>query len=290
MVQIKRQSSLFPLFVAAALWLNGSVPAVGSQESPPWGQRTLADIDPESEPELPDVRTGTETEDPARQALRLLDGPTPTPSPDRLPRLYRLADFVPGGRYDESETLRDRQEQASVRRLLSETDILMRNNRKELAFANLEEALPGIEAPYNRLAILARLGTLLFRDQQYDRAVIHMREAVQIEPADIVMVSNLAAGLLSIGDVDEALEHLTSINLRTIRNPSLAFSVLFNLACGYSLKNDVEKSLSHLLGAANVDPASTIASLGDTQLDNIRSDLRFKNLQSQLEAAFRPNR
>ena len=112
---------------------------------------------------------------------------------------------------------------------------------------------------------------------------MYMRQALDIDSEDYSLVCNFAAALLSTGHAEEAVKNLQEIDVTFITKRSLVFSVHFNLACGHSLLGDTDKALEALVKAANLDPAATVTSLVDTQLDNIRNDERFVNLQKALE-------
>ena len=91
------------------------------------------------------------------------------------------------------------------------------------------------------------------------------------------------AVLMTLGRLDEALGHLLEIYPASLDRPQLSFSVHFNLACVYSMKKNTEKALQNLALATQIDPASTLASLGDPQLDFIRADGRFRELSQAVE-------
>ena len=137
--------------------------------------------------------------------------------------------------------------------------------------------------PRNRILNLNRLAAYHFRNQDYDTAAGQMQEALALDRSDSVTAINLAAVLMTLGRLDEALGHLLEIYPASLDRPQLSFSVHFNVACVYSMKKNTEKALQNLALATQIDPASTMASLGDPQLDFIRADGRFRELSQAVE-------
>ena len=139
-----------------------------------------------------------------------------------------------------------------------------------------------LKSPALRGMALNRLAAYHFRLRQYDQTAVYARRAWELEPEDLVSASNLAAVLLTVGEVDEALDILLRIYGQVFARPQIAFSVHFNLACAYSLKEDATRAVQNLFLAAQIDPASTVAAIGDTQLDFIRDHADFIRLRDAL--------
>jgi hypothetical protein len=116
-----------------------------------------------------------------------------------------------------------------------------------------------------------------------------MKEALAIEPGNATVACNLAAALMTQGDVDAALDLLSAVQVNLIQSKHLLFSVHFNLACANSLKGETDAAVSNLLQAATFDPYATLASIGDVQLDAIRNDSRVQDLVPRLEESSPPD-
>lgn len=181
-------------------------------------------------------------------------------------------------------------ERARVNRLIEQTDEMSRNRQLAEAAELLSEALPSIQTERLQLVIMHRLGSLYFRLRQFYEAKEMMARSLAIEPDDAALASNLAAVQMTIGRLDEALVTLSDIRMERVRNPQLLFSIHFNLACLYSLKSEIDIAIDHLSQAAQHNPASTLSSWGDPQLDALRNDIRFTELQVMLESWSRQQR
>lgn len=267
---------LIPLLAVAAL-------AQGTHEAsnlPAWLRSSISELSSTNDPTPP----APPPLDPSEQALKDLEQDTPIPVPTNLPAFYKLFSIESQVSADKTEEEANEWEefrQASA--ALSTANALIREGDRRSALTELKSFLLDAKNDTPRFMVLNRLGTLYFRDEEYQQAAYYMREALQIQPSNAPMMCNLAAALLSIGEIDEALEYLEAINVEFVTSRSLVFSVFFNRTCAYSLQERTTDALENLIRAANVDPASTVASLGDTQLDFIRTDERFAKLQKTLE-------
>ena len=101
------------------------------------------------------------------------------------------------------------------------------------------------------------------------------------------LAANYSAILLGKGDLDEAIDLLSGIDLDSLSNKTNLFTIHFNFACAYALKGKADESSTHLELAARLDPVSCYASLGDTMLDNIRESASFDQIKSALERLLR---
>ncbi len=133
-----------------------------------------------------------------------------------------------------------------------------------------------------RAIALNRLAAYHFRLQQYDETALYARRAWELNPLDFASACNVAATLLTVGQVDEALDILLRMYGRAFNHRNLAFSVHFNLACAYSLKGEPTKALQNLALAAQLDPVSTYTVIGDPHLDPIRSAPEFIRMRERL--------
>lgn len=220
--------------------------------------------------------------DPYTAALQALDATTGqiarTQVPD-LPRIFSLEPEAVTNQGAEAEQA----EQKRVIALIKLSDALLRRGETAQALAQLSEALPILEHDSSRAFVLNRMGAYEFRLERYQEAIGHISEAIRLDPSSPAHAINLAAALLTGGKLDEALALLNALDPRLMHNPGLLFSLHFNLACAYSLKGDVSAGLHHLQEAAQASVASTLASLGDTQLDRLRLEPEFQRLRDTLE-------
>lgn len=172
--------------------------------------------------------------------------------------------------------------------LLRDVERLTREGRAEEAIATLKQQLNKPMPPHQRAQINNRIAAYYFRMQRYADSLPFMREAVRLDPQDYPTLCNLAAVLMSMGELKEAGFFLRTLDATKIVEPRLLFSVYFNRACLYSLNHEFAAAFEDLKKAAQADPHSTLASLGDPQLDGIRPSLNFFDLKSQLEAIIAP--
>lgn len=172
--------------------------------------------------------------------------------------------------------------------MLKEVDRMSREGRAEEAIAMLKQRLNQPMPPAQRAKINNRIASYYFRAQRYKEALPYMREAVRLDPQDYATLCNLSAVLMSMNEMREAEFLLKTLDISRIQDPRLLFSVFFNRACVASMQERQSFALEQLKNAAQTDPHSTLASMGDPQLDNIRPSLEFFDLKSRLETIIAP--
>ena len=173
--------------------------------------------------------------------------------------------------------------------MLNDVTRMTKEGRAEEAINMLKQQLNKPMPPRHRAAINNLIASYYFRMQRYHEALPFMREAVRLDPTDFPTLSNLAAVLMSMGELKEAGFFLRTIDTTKIRdNVHLVFSIYFNRACLNSLNNEMGAALRDLRQAAQTDPHSTLASLGDPQLDGIRPSLEFFDMKARLETIMQP--
>ncbi len=276
-------------------------------DASPWTRRSIADLEaaPEArspEPEEQRVEEPAAKDDEpaapvsrAEEALARLLEMEPEPTETATPTAHDAATERQIARLEgdlsvDADDVSRMIERNRVNRLLEQSDELTRQRQLAEAADLLQEALPSVQADRLQLAILHRLGSLYFRMRRFEEAEDVMARSLAMEPGNAALASNLAAVQMTIGYLDEALATLSEIQLDRVRNPQLLFSIHFNMACLHSMKEEVEVALDHLTQAAQHHPSSTLSSLGDPQLDTIRDDIRFRELQVLLESWSRQQR
>lgn len=214
--------------------------------------------------------------DPARAAMTALD--FATNEFEAPPLIVTPISALPASSGLSDTQVVERFERNMLRERVLLSDRLFRQGDATNAIALLQDVDKYLRSPRNRVLNLNRLAAYEFRRQQYAAAARLMREANALQKQDPVSRLNLAAVLITVGELDEALATLLDIYPQTLQRKGLMFSVHFNLACVYSMQKETDKALQNLAIAAQTDPASTFASLGDPQLDFIRPDARFVEL------------
>ena len=180
--------------------------------------------------------------------------------------------------------LMEHQERIRFHDVLQKAQALQKEGKTEEAIDTALASLDTLTQDQSLYGLYTYVGSLYFAIQKYHQAAEYMTRATEHGKLEPGLACNLAAALMSIDRLEEALEHLEGIQLSLIQNSRrLMFSVLFNLSCVHSLMENSEESMKNLKLSATIDPASTLASLGDTQLDNVRKDQQFKDFQVQLE-------
>ncbi len=219
--------------------------------------------------------------DPSRYALSALD--TATNEFEAPPLIVTKITALPAASGLSATQIVERFERNLLRERIILADRMYRRGDSTNAIALLQDLNQYLRNPRNRILNLNRLAAYHFRRQDYTAAANLMRTAVELDRSDTITTITLSAVLMTLGRLDEALGFLLEIYPASLDRPQLAFSVHFSLACVYSLKKNMDKSLQNLALAAQIDPASTMASLGDPQLDFLRTDSRFSELSVALE-------
>ena len=180
------------------------------------------------------------------------------------------------------------EQERHFRDMLRDVDRMTKEGRAEEAIAYLKQQLNQPMPPVQRGKINNRIASFFFRQQRYQEALPYMREAVRLNSQDYATLCNLAAVLMSMGDLKEADFLLRTLDVTKVQEQKLLFSIFFNRACVSSLQNNLKEAMDSLRKAAQTDPHSTLASLGDPQLDSTRPALEFFDLKSRLETIIAP--
>lgn len=225
--------------------------------------------------------------DPARAALGALD---PATNEFEAPPLIvtKITALPAASGLSETQVV-ERFERNLMRERIQLADHIYRQGDVTNAITLLQDLTQYLRNPRNRVLNLNRLAAYEFRRQNYAAAANYMQQASELQNEDTVTKINLSAVLMTMGKLDEALNTLLDIYPASLDRLPLMFSVHFNLACVYSLKKDGDKALQNLAIAAQTDPVSTMASLGDPQLDYIRTESRFAELAKALDDFLKRN-
>lgn len=186
---------------------------------------------------------------------------------------------------DEATT---RAEYALIRARAKTADRLAKRGDIDEAVALMLNTETLLKTPPLQAIALNRVAAYYFRSQDYKNAADYTRQAWDISPGDLANACNLSAVLLSVGEVDEALNLLLQVYGQVFNRPQLAFSIHFNLACAYSMKGEKTKALQNLLIAARADPAATFTAIGDPNLDPIREEAGFARIYKILARMMQP--
>jgi tetratricopeptide (TPR) repeat protein len=221
---------------------------------------------------------------PWEQALSALSGSSTNPAEavtnglPAIPRIYTISANISNA-LDAATML----EIGKAQKVMDLADDLFRRGQLEQAFAALTNELGRVKFRAPRSALLSKLGAYHFRMQRYPEAARCFDESRRNSPLDAGATCNYAACRLMMNDLETSEGLFKSLNLAAIRERKLLFSIFFNLGCIKSLQVNVNESLDFLKRAAAADPVATLAALGDTQLDNVRTDVGFLALQQNLE-------
>lgn len=258
------------------------------ETSPPPIQATAADLNLSRysiytrDPKAPvpfHIRTEAETELERLEQIDMTSDEEFTAPPLIVSRISSLAPGTGGGGITQALV---RAERNLLRERAKTADRLF--NRGEHAAAielmmSTERILKTVDV---RVIALNRLAAYHFRLHQYDETALYARRAWELNPLDYASACNVAATLLTVGRVDEALDILLRMYGQVFDRRHLAFSAHFNLACAYSLKGESVKALQNLAVAAQLDPVATFTVLGDPQLDAIRDAPDFQRIHEAL--------
>lgn len=225
--------------------------------------------------------------DPSRLALGALD--VATNEFEAPPLIVTRISALPAASGLSTTQVVERFERNMLRERIVLADRMFRQGDPTNAVAVLLDLNRYLQNPRNRGLSLNRLAAYEFKQQNYQAASTYMQQALEAQDQDVVTKINLSAVLMTMGEVDQALGTLLEIYPAAMDRLPLMFSVHFNLACVYSLKKQTDKALQNLAIAAQTDPSSTLASIGDPQLDFIRTDSRFPELVQALDDYIKRN-
>lgn len=194
----------------------------------------------------------------------------------------RISNLAPGTDTGRATQAMERAEMNLMRERAQAADRLFNQGGHAAAIELMLNTERILKTATIRALALNRLAAYHFRLHQYDETALYARRALELNPLDYASACNVAATLLTVGQVDEALEILLRMYGQVFDRRSLAFSVHFNLACAFSLKGEPLKALQNLAIAAQSDPVATYTVMGDPHLDAIRDTPDFKRIHAAL--------
>lgn len=123
----------------------------------------------------------------------------------------------------------------------------------------------------------------LYKQQKWAEAAKAYRAVTKAEPENGRAWYFLGSSLHSMGKYDQAVEAFQK-NVAIANNPL----AMFNIACGYSRLKKADMAFEWLEKALNNGAAPMINLEKDTDLENIRSDARFKKMTELAERKQKP--
>ena len=224
--------------------------------------------------------------DPARRALaRLARPPAPATVDFDLPTIEGIHTLAPKEKVAETD-IDARIEQIKASEAIRQARELQKLGRESDAIKLLESTLASTTSENALVDLNHQLGVLFYQAGDHENAASHLEKVQAMRPDDFKVASNLAAILMSIGEVDRAFVSLEKIDTKQLVRENakeLLFKVHFNYACGYSLRKKSEEALAHLELAARFGPRDVLSSIGDPNLDHVRREPRFIQLREELE-------
>ena len=224
--------------------------------------------------------------DPAQRALARLARAAPPVMVDfNLPTIDGIHTIAPKEVVSETD-IDSRIEQIKASEAIRQARDLQKLGGATDAIKLLETTLASTRSESALVDLNHQLGVLFYQAGDHENAASHLEKVQEKRPDDFKVASNLAAILMSIGEVDRAFISLEKIDTKQLVRENakeLLFKVHFNYACGYSLRKKSEEALAHLELAARFGPRDVLSSIGDPNLDHVRKEPRFVQLREELE-------
>ena len=273
-----------------------AVPALASPEAEPLPSPILGLPGrpiPEKPAAEPARRASEPRPDPAQHALARLNQPGRNALVDlELPTSEGIQTVRPKEEIPESD-IDTRIEQIKASESIRQARDLQKLGRESEAIRLLEATLDATSSPNAQVELHHQLGIIFYQAGDHENAATHLEKVQAMRPDDYKVASNLAAILMSIGEVDRAFVSLEKIDTKQLvreNRKELLFKVHFNYACGYSLRKQSEEAMAHLELASRFSPRDVLSSIGDPNLDHIRKESRFVQLRKELEDVVRLER
>lgn len=208
--------------------------------------------------------------------LRSLTAGTWETSPVALVKSGSIATLVTADA--ESNTL----DTAQALILLEDANKLYRAGAVAEAIGHLTTGLSRLKKPDALALLYERIGIMEFRQGNFEKAADFFRSACDLRPTANAPRLNLAAALMSAGRYSEAERAIRLLVVSSSQDPTMRFSICFNMACIRSMEGNAIDALLWLWLAAREDALGTLASLSDAQLDPIRDQQGFQAIRESL--------
>jgi tetratricopeptide (TPR) repeat protein len=117
-----------------------------------------------------------------------------------------------------------------------------------------------------------------FAARDFEKAAELLAQLVEIEPKDASAWHRLGYSLHAQGKLDEALQ----AHLKAAEFPATKSLGTYNAACVYALKNDKDKAFELLGKAVDAGFSQTDTLDNDTDMDSLRDDPRFADIQKRV--------
>lgn len=155
---------------------------------------------------------------------------------------------------------------------------------EDLLFLKQTGLAEKIQAPAITAEIYLSQGMKYMEAKRYDEAVEEFKKALKDAPDNFIAHYEIAMAYLLAKKYALSVTHYTECLKQQPEN-SL---VHYNLACAYSLMNDTDNALKHLTLSVEHGYKDFQHMEKDEDLDNIRSDQRYKDLKKKLDNQTEP--
>lgn len=194
----------------------------------------------------------------------------------------RITSFEPDQDYL-TQIAAGRMEHEMTGKALREASTWAASNRFARASARLERQLAKSALPSSRIILQTALARYALALGRQDEAEQWLLAAQKLAPDDNRTLLNLAGLYNTENRFEEALALLRRVRVTPTLPRNQRFNLNFNLACAYAGLGYPRKALPHLDRAAGNDPVAAWTSLGDPNLDPLRKNPRFQQIERELE-------
>jgi len=150
---------------------------------------------------------------------------------------------------------------------------------EDLVFIQKTGLIEKLDAPALTVEIYLSQGMKYLEAERYEEAIREFKRALKDAPDDIRIHYELGMAYLLAKKFALSVTHYMKVLNKEPENV-LAH---YNLACAYSLMNDTDNAIKHLALSIENGYGDVAHMEKDTDLDNIRSEPRYKALKEKLE-------
>jgi tetratricopeptide (TPR) repeat protein len=155
---------------------------------------------------------------------------------------------------------------------------------KDLLFLKKIGLAEKIQAPAITAEIYLSQGLKYMEAKQYEEAIGEFKKALKDSPDDFRTHYEIAMAYLLSEKYALSITHYK----KCLKQQPNNYLVHYNLACAYSLMNDVDNAVKHLALSIENGYKDLSHMEKDEDLDNIRSDTRYKELKDKLQRESEP--